>query len=758
VIGLDKFSKTPDGLRPSRRDALRIGNLLLLSTACAALAGPALADPATANLTRQRAVAARVQIVRDDWGIAHVHGRSDADAVFGMVYAQAEDDFPRVEANYLTALGRTAEAEGEKAVWQDLRMRLFVDPADLKARYATSPAWLKSLMDAWADGLNFYLATHPNVKPKVITRFEQWMALSFTEGSIGGDVERISLGELEAFYGQPQLQASAQVKAREFAQGVEFREPTGSNGFAIAPSNTQDGHALLLINPHTSFFFRSELQMSSDAGLNAYGAATWGQFFVYQGFNAHAGWMHTSSTVDVVDEFAETIIRKDGKLFYRYGGETRPVTASTVELAYKAADGSPAKKSFTVYRTHHGPVVRAEGGKWVAFAMMYRPVEALEQSFLRTKATDYQSFLKVAELKANSSNNTLFADDRGEVAYLHPQFIPRRDDRFDYTKPVDGADPATDWKGLHALSEAPYLLNPPNGWLMNTNNWPYSAAGAYSPRQADYPRYMDSVGETPRGVHATRVLSARKDFTPRTLIQAAYDPYLTAFAELIPTLAKAYDDTPDGDPVKARLGPQMAALKGWDLKWSAESTQTSLAVFWGEALWARSAAQAKTQGVSVYRYMAQATTPAQKLAALAEASDRLAADFGDWRTPWGQINRFQRNDGAIVQTFDDGKPSIPVPFASGQWGSLASFGAKRYPGTKRYYGTSGNSFVAVVEFGPRVKALAVSAGGESGDPASPHFADQAERYAKGDLRTVYFYPDDLKGHVERAYRPGEVKP
>jgi len=739
---------------------LRIGHLLLLSAACAVLWTPALAASPPADLARQRATATRVKIVRDDWGVAHVHGKSDADAVFGMVYAQAEDDFNRVETNYLTALGRTAEAEGEKAVWQDLRMKLFVDPADLKARYARSPAWLKALMNDWADGLNFYLATHPATKPRVITRFEPWMALSFTEGSIGGDVERISLGELEAFYGKLQLQASAEVKAREFAQAVAFREPTGSNGFAIAPSNTKDGHALLLINPHTSFFFRAELQMTSDEGLNAYGAATWGQFFIYQGFNAHAGWMHTSSTVDVVDEFAETIVRKDGKLFYRYGAEERPVSVSTVEVPYKAADGSLARKTFTTYRTHHGPIVRSADGqggdKWIAFSMMYRPVEALEQSFLRTKATDYAGFLKVAELKANSSNNTLFASHKGEVAYLHPQFIPRRDDRFDYTKPVDGSNPATDWKGLHALDEAPRVKNPPNGWLMNTNNWPYSAAGSYSPKPTDFPRYMDSVGETPRGVQAARVLSAREDFTLPTLAAAAYDPYLAAFADLIPTLARAHDATPDGDPVKARLAPQVAALKAWDLKWSMESTETSLAVFWGEALWAKAAPDAKTRGVSVYTAMAE-TTPAQKLAALAEASDRLASDFGDWRTPWGQINRFQRNDGAIVQTFDDAKPSIPVPFASGQWGSLASFGAKRYPGTKRYYGTSGNSFVAVVEFGPKVNALAVSVGGQSGDPASPHFADQAQRYAQGDLRTVYFHPDQLNGHVERTYRPGQPR-
>ena len=740
---------------------MRIGTLLLLSAACAALSVPAVAAPAT-DLARQRATATRVQIVRDDWGIAHVHGKSDADAVFGMVYAQAEDDFNRVEANYLTALGRTAEAEGEKAIWQDLRMKLFVDPADLQARYAKSPPWLKALMDAWADGLNFYLATHPATKPKVITRFEPWMALSFTEGSIGGDVERISLGELEAFYGKPR--ALAETRAREFAEAVAFKEPTGSNGIAIAPSDTKDGHALLLINPHTSFFFRSELQMSSDEGLNAYGAATWGQFFVYQGFNAHAGWMHTSSTVDVVDEFAETIVRKHGRLVYKYGTEERPVATKTVEVAYKSADGRLARKTFTVYRTHHGPIVRAADGqgggqgegKWIAFAMMYKPVEALEQSFLRTKATDYAGFLKVAELKANSSNNTLFADDKGEIAYLHPQFIPKRDDRFDYTKPVDGADPATDWKGLHTLAETPHVENPPNGWVMNTNNWPYSAAGPYSPKQADFPRYMDTVGETPRGRHAGALLTAWKDFTPRKLIDVAYNPYLTAFQDMVPALERAWREAPDSD-LRYRVNEQVGFLQNWNYSWSNESTATSLAVFWGEALWAKSAPEAKKQGISVYTYMIERTTTDEKLTALAEASDRLVTDFGNWRVPWGQINRFQRNDGAIVQTFDDAKPSIPVPFASGQWGSLASFGAKRYPGTKKYYGTSGNSFVAVVEFGPKVKAVAVSAGGESGDPASSHFADQAQRYANGDLRTVYFYPDQLTGHLERTYRPGEAR-
>ncbi|HEY8948388.1 MAG TPA: penicillin acylase family protein [Rhizomicrobium sp.] len=713
----------------------------------------ALSVPADASdEARWKAEAARVEIVRDDWGIAHVHGKSDADAVFGMAYAQAEDDFNRVETNYLTALGRTAEAEGESAIWQDLRQRLFIDPEALKADYAKSPDWLKALMDAWADGLNFYLATHPNAKPKVIAHFEPWMALSFSEGSIGGDIERVLLTPLQNFYGNRKLGMTRDER------GLVFHEPSGSNGIAIAPSDTRDGHALLLINPHTTFFFRSELQMSSDEGLDAYGAVTWGQFFIYQGFNRHIGWMHTSSAVDNVDEFAEDIVRKDGKIFYRYGSEIRPMGDKAVTITYRKPDGGKATRSFTTYYTSHGPVVREANGKWISMALMNTPVAALEQSWLRTKATDYASYLKVAELKANSSNNTIFADDKGETALLLPQFMPRRDDKFDYTKPVDGSDPTTDWQGLTPLSDLPQVVNPKNGWLYNTNNWPYSAAGADSPRQADYPKYMDTVGETPRGIHAMRVLNAQKNFTMETLLASAFDPYMPAFARLIPILVKAYDDSPSRDPLKGKLKDQIALLRDWDFKWSDHSLATALAVFWGDTLWDETIEAAKTQGINPYDYMADHATPAEKLKALAEASDRLQKDFGNWRTPWGEVNRFQRVTDSITPHFDDALPSIPVPFVSSRWGSLASFGAKRYPNTKRYYGTSGNSFVAIVEFGPKVRAIGVTAGGESGDPKSAHFNDEAIRYARGELRPVYFYPDDLKGHIERRYRPGETIP
>jgi acyl-homoserine-lactone acylase len=737
---------TPRILRP--HPCRQLSARLLLIATLLALSLVASAREASSTQPRWQRQAQAVTITRDDWGIAHVHGETDADAVFGMAYAQAEDDFNRVETNYLNAMGRLAEAEGEAAIWQDLRMKLFIDPLELQALYAKSPAWLQTLMNAWADGLNYYLATHPDVHPRVIRHFEPWMALSFSEGSIGGDIENVALDSLAAFYGRPQETVAS------VATPSSWREPTGSNGIAIAPKLTADGHALLLINPHTSFFFRSELQMSSDAGLDAYGAVTWGQFFIYQGFNRHIGWMHTSTGLDVVDEFAETIVRKDGKLFYRYGQALRPVSVRTLAVPYRVADGTLATRQFTVYATHHGPIVRAADGKWIATALMNKPVQALQQSWLRTKASDYASYMRVAELKANSSNNTIFADDKGQIAYLHPQFIPKRDDRFDYTRPVDGSDPATDWQGLLPLDAAPHLLNPANGWIMNTNNWPYSAAGENSPKRADYPRYMDTFGENPRGLHATRLLTGARDVTLPSLITMAFDSYLPAFAGQLPILMADYDALPASDPLKRKLAGPIALLRGWDYRWGIASMPTSLAVFWGDTLWDQVKQADTAEGLSIYDVMAGKVGPQARLNALAEAADRLEKDFGSWGVPWGEINRYQRINGDIVQRFDDAKPSIPVPFVSSRWGSLASFGAHRWPGTRRYYGTSGNSFVAVVEFGPKVSARAITAGGESGHPDSSHFNDEAERYTTGNLRTVYFWPEQLKGHTERVYHPG----
>ena len=719
------------------------GSTLFVCALATALPG-AHARPASEQ-ARLADSAQRVTILRDKWGIPHVFGKTDADAVFGLMFAQAEDDFNRVELNYINALGRLAEVEGEAAIWRDLRMKMYITPGAMKAQYAASPAWLKKLMNAWADGLNFYLQTHPDVKPKLITRFEPWMALSFSEGSIGGDIEEIDLKDLEAFYGKkPQLARAAPFEA----------EPRGSNGFAIAPKLSKSGRALLLINPHTSFYFRPEVHVVSEQGLNAYGAVTWGQFFVYQGFNDKAGWMHTSGGGDVIDEYLETIVDKDGKVFYKYGAGERAMKAVAITLPYKTPAGM-ASKTVTAYFSHHGPIVRSQDGKWVAVKMMNEPLKALTQSYSRTKARSYQAFYQTMQLRTNSSNNTVYADADGNIAYFHGNFLPRREASFDWKHPVDGSNPATEWRGLHDIKDTITLFNPANGWIQNTNNWPFRAAGASSPRQQDYPNYMWSLPENARGLHALRVLGQASDVTLDSLIASAYDNYLTAFEALLPPLLAAYDALPAQDPLKASLAGQIAALRGWDLRYSVTSVPTSLAVYWGQQMVAAGAAAARAREVPVADYIRDRLTAQERLQALARASARLEADFGTWQTPWGEINRFQRISGDVRQQYDDAKPSLPVAFPSAVWGSLASFGMSAPQTTKRIYGDRGNSFVAAVEFGPRVRAKSILAGGNSSNPASPHFADQALMYSRGEFKDVLFYKEDIEKNLERKYHPGQ---
>jgi acyl-homoserine-lactone acylase len=741
-----------------------------LASTTAAAQSPTAPSPSPADLARWTREAQNVTITRDDWGIPHISGKTDADAVFGLLYAQAEDDFNRVETNYFDALGRAAESEGESAIYRDLRYRLINNPDSLKKIYSRAPRWLQSVMNAWADGLNYYLYKHPEVKPKVIARFEPWMPLAFSDGSIGPDIESVSLAGLEAFYGRREVgsgrrEAGGAVSKVASAANAVLRPashlplPTspdrGSNGAAIAPSNTLAHHALLLINPHTSFFFRAEVQVTSREGLNDYGAVTWGQFFVYQGFNERAGWMHSSTGADNIDEYLETVTKSGDHFVYRYGNAQRPVTEDKVVIRYRTPQGM-ATKDFTIYHTHHGPIVREQDGKWVAVRLMQKPLDALIQSFTRMKARNLTSFRQTMELHTNSSNNTTYADADGNIAYFHSNFIPRRDTSFDWTQPVDGSDPRTEWRGVLSIDESPNSINPPNGWVFNSNNWPWSASGPNSPKRENFPAYVEkSTEESPRGRHALRVLPDKKDFTVASLISAAYDSWLPSFARMIPGLLQSYDRLPATATLKASLAPQIDTLRTWDYRWGANSIPTSLAVFWGEDIFNRIGAKARAAGMSQETYVIQRATDAERLQSLTGAVARLEKDFGRWQTPWGEINRFQRITDDIFPKFDDSAPSIPVPFTSSRWGSLASFAARPYPQTKKWYGTSGNSFVAVVEFGDSVRARAITAGGESGNPRSPHFNDEALRYSTGNLRVVYFYPSQLKGHTERVYHPGD---
>ena len=698
---------------------------------------------------RWEAQASQVEIIRDDYGVPHIYGKTDADAVFGLLYAQCEDDFKRVEQNYIWAIGRLAEVDGEEALYSDLRAKLFMTQEEAIANYNNSPEWLKELCHAFADGINYYLYTHPDVTPRLLTHFEPWMPMYFSEGSIGGDIERVSIKKIHDFYEQQIGGSIGYIEEAEL--NPEELEPKGSNGFAIAGELTASGKAMLLINPHTSFYFRGEVHVVSEEGLNAYGAVTWGQFFVYQGFNEKTGWMHTSTYTDIMDDYLETITKSENGYTYTYGDEQRPIEEIEVKLSV-GTNGGLDEKEFTMYRTHHGPITQSIDGKWVATNMMWDPVNALIQSFTRTKLSGHEEFRQMMDIRTNSSNNTVYADADGTIAYYHGDFIPKRDERFDFSKPVNGSDPATDWKGLHTLDEIITVVNPPNGWIQNCNSTPFTSADEYSPKASDYPSYMSINRENFRGVHAIRLLKKASGLTLDKLIDMAYDPYLPAFEIAIPGVVEAYDKSKSKN---ADLAGAIEVLRNYDYSVSKESVGMSLAHFYCEGFLRDGTFPDGLGSMDKIEYIGKNAPYDMRLTFLESAVNKLTEDFGSWNTPWGDICRFQRANGDIDLQFDDDAPSIPVGMSTSRWGALAAYGMRTKQKTKKIYGTRGNSFVAVVEFGDTVKAKSLLAGGQSGDPSSPHFYDQAQLYADQKFKDVPYYKEDVLARAKEQYSPGK---
>ncbi len=703
------------------------------------------------EIIRLQKLARQVTIIRDNWGIAHIYGKTDADAVFGMLYAQCEDDFKRIEMNYIDKLGRLAEIKGKSFLYNDLETRLLIDANQAKSDYKKAAPWLKKLLNSYADGINFFLFKHPEVKPLMLKHFEPWYPLLWTDGSIGAiSTADLSNSELKSFYGGDD----------KFAYIEKVKDmQTGSNGFAIAPSKTANGNAILYINPHTSFYFRPEIQINSEEGLNAYGVATWGQFFIYQGFNENCGWMHTSSNVDVADIYAENIITKNKKLFYEYDAKLLPVLEKKITINY-LENGKLITKTFTTYFTNHGPIMAKRDGKWISLKSNNRSMKSLEQSWIRTKSKNFDDYKKAMEMKANTSNNTVYADIKGNIGYWHGNFIPIRDKNLNWAKVMDGTTSATQWKGLHNPSETVHLFNPTNGWLQNCNSTPYSVAGINSPKEANYIPYMAPDGENFRGTNAVRILSKGKDYTLDKIIADGYDSKLSIFEVLIPALVASFEKNIRlENPLYIELIEPITVLKNWDYYANESSVATTLANEWAfklePILQKVYIDEGEMDQVENTIHFAKTATQEQLIPQLQTVVKELKTKFGSWKIPWGELNRFQRPSGDIDLVFNDNAESLPIGNATGLWGCLPSYKSGYQNGTKKRYGYNGNSFVCAVEFGPKIKAKSLLAGGNSGDFKSKHFMDQAIMYQKGQFKDVLFYKDDVQKNAESTYHPGE---
>jgi len=724
-------------------------------------------------------IANSVTIYRDKWGVPHVYGPTDYSVMFGFMYAQAEDNFWQIEDSYIQAIGRAAEVYGEvgavRALESDIINRQLEINRLAQDDYAKGSKLTKEMCDATADGLNYFLEKNPQVKPRLITKFEPWHLLAFNRFAqyqlfifkrlgLKGDELRASVQELGKKTARAGEWESERVReAAASARALPSDEPEdiwsagviGSNTWAVTPKKSASGHALSLVNPHQPFFGPGqwiEGHVHSDSGWNMSGASFPGSPFPSLGHNDNLGWSHTVNAPDVIDAWEEKFDDASNPLNYKYGSSHRTATEWSETIKVKT-DAGLVERTFKMRKTHHGPVMAVREGKPLAVRMaaFENAGGALEQRYFMSKAKNLKEFQAAMSRLAVPMFNTMYADKEGNVWYVYYGAVPKRDQKYDWSKFMDGSDPGAEWQGYHTLEELPQILNPASGFAQNCNATPLLAAGEElgkdgNPDGAKFPAYMVTEKDNPRSRISRRVLSERAKFSYDDWTKAAYDTRVVEAERLIPQLAAEFDKFKAADAAKAeKLAEVIAELKAWNGVSTIDSVP--MTVF---TLWAYTRLQPQAQQLTKGR-------PFPDVDVLDYVVGDLAKKWGTWRVKWGEITRIQRvHTSGSIEPFSDDKPSLPVAGGPGDpVGIVFNFYAPEAKGQKRRYGTVGHSYFSVIEFGPKPKALSILQFGQSADPTSKHYFDQAALYSKMEFKPAWFTIDEIKANLEAAYHPGQ---
>jgi len=727
-------------------------------------------------------------IHRDAWGAPHVFAETDAEVLYGMAWALAEDDWPLIEANYLNALGRSAEALGEEGLRDDWMARALDIVPLSRAEYERASPRMRALLDGFAAGMNDWLAQRPlgsaADRPQVLRRIEPWYPLALirykyyqneflgyaglsgrwaqrlmSEGVGGGDSgdsgNHGNGGDGgDGGYGGYAFHHVAPADARylEAQFDRDGVRPRGSNQWAVAPARTADGRALLLINPHQSFVGvqrYAEIHLDSREGLRFSGLTVFGFLLPYMGHNDRLGWAYTDNYADHSDMYGVRF-EDPASLRYRYGDERRTAEARLDTILVRT-DAGLEPREFRFWRTHHGPVVGVhDDGRAIAVRLArYEEGGWFDQwdAMIRARSLDEwraaMSMLRVAYM------NAMYADADGNIGYVYGSAVPRRLEGVDPSGVLDGSDPRTEWQGFHGFDELPQVYNPPNGWLLNTNSSPFVAAPDLPFDRDDFPAYM--VGretDNARAVSSRRVLESFDGDDFDDFARVVWDSRLSVADEAIPQLLAEWDalrSAPDDSrpaalradaPDHAALAAAVERLRAWDRASDTSSVETTWFILSAERL-----GRARAAG---HAYPWTAT--------LADVLGLLEAEHGSAEVPWGELNRHQRPLPGQPVALDPSRASLAVGGAPGGLGSIFTFNAPGSGDAQPRMGRSGNSFVKVVAFGDPVRARSILNYGQSGDPASPHFFDQAHLYARREFKPAWFSREEVEANATRSYQ------
>jgi penicillin amidase len=673
-------------------------------------------------------LARTVTIYRDSYGVPHVFGRTDASTVFGFAYAQAEDNFWRVEENFINALGRASEVYGEKSLDEDRLNHALEIPRLAREEYSRLDKHMRSLCDAFAAGFNYYLENNPEVRPRLLTKIEPWYTLAFI---------RYNYYQNGFARDRNLRRAGLQTAAMQ----SDLKEHTGSNGWVVGPPKSASGNAMLFINPHLPFFGPGQVyegHVHSDEGWNFTGYTRFGFPLPYVGHNENGGWVSTDNAADLVDVYLETFDDPARPLAYKYGNGYRLATEHVEEIRVKTANGVETRK-FTMRKTHHGPILAARDGKLLSIRMAKFESDGwLREWYDMTRAKSLVALKRAMAPLNMLFGNVMYADRQGNTWYLYNGAVPKRDPRFDWTRPVDGSDPATEWQGYHTMEELPQLTNPKTGWMQNCNTTPFLLTSEGNPDPKQFPKYMVQEGDNPRGAISREILVSKAKFNFDEWRQFAFDTRVMSAGKRVPELVAALkqhlDTHPGGQPP---LGEVYEELARWNQRSANDSVAMTIFSLWHER---------------VSRDEKQNT-----VAALTEVINALQRDFGTWKVAWGELNRLQRLDESKGEEFQDARASLAVSGVNGNDGAVFTFYAAPNRGQKRRYGVAGGTYISVVEFGPKVRALSVHTFGASGDPRSKHYTDQAVLYARGEFKPAWLTLDEIRANLEASYHPGEEK-